>query len=367
MEVQPGIFNEIRREVSRILKSAAGFLSSGSALSGPKQPEKPPGGTEDISTAGLLLEAYPRRLARNAGDGTYILVTGGSYAMNPGERLFSPEWIVAPVLHRSTKGGTIFLASHLPPQEIDALIHERSSVKDELFHRNGTLSARRLRNIGKIQLASTPLNIKSMDNLREALIDLVNREGMGLFKWSRKARELQSRIQFVYDRNAGNDLSSEKWPNPSDESLSHSSARWLPSFLPTHPDSGSLQRISMMSVLTSLIPWDAVPEFDIRIPETYELPSGSPRKLRYENGKVVLDARIQQLFGMLETPRIAGTALEIELLSPAGRPVQITSDMENFWKHTYPEVRKELRGKYPKHFWPEDPYSAAATDRTRPR
>ncbi len=116
-----------------------------------------------------------------------------------------------------------------------------------------------------------------------------------------------------------------------------------------------------------MLPWDLQHKIDQLAPQQLTLPSGTPRRLRYEGGKCILAARIQQLFGLSDTPRVAGVPVEIELLSPAGRPMQITRDLHSFWLHTYPEVRKELRGRYPKHFWPEDPLSAEPTDRSKPR
>lgn len=360
-EIHPGTLKEIRREVGRIVKAASRFLGERG------EDGENRSGNEEVSPAGLLMEAYPSRLARKTGNGSYTLISGGSYAMKSGDRSFSPEWIAAPVLHRRAAGGSIFLAAALEEHEVDTLIRQQAQYADELLYRNGSLSARQKRYLGKIELAPTPLNINSIENLERALTNLVHREGMRLFNWTQHARELQARIQFIFDLYAGSYLSSQPWPNPSDTHLADTAEQWLPSFLPAHPDPHCLQHISMVSVLKSMIPWDAAAEFEIQVPRALELPSGSRRTLRYEKGRVILDARIQQLFGMRKTPTIAGVPLEIELLSPAGRPVQITSDMSNFWNTTYPEVRKELRGRYPKHYWPEDPLHAAATDRVRPQ
>jgi ATP-dependent helicase HrpB len=120
-------------------------------------------------------------------------------------------------------------------------------------------------------------------------------------------------------------------------------------------------------VLQSILPWELTSRIEELAPEHFTLPSGSRQRLRYASDRVILSARIQQLFGLSNTPLIAGEPVEIELLSPARRPIQITRDLRSFWENTYAEVRKELRGRYTKHYWPENPLSARATDGIRPK
>jgi len=191
--------------------------------------------------------------------------------------------------------------------------------------------------------------------------ELLKKEDLSRLPWSRGAQELRRRISFLRE------VQGEPWPDVTDEALGERLEEWLGPFLPRRLKQSSLQELPLAQALRSLLPWDLQHTIDQLAPEQLTLPSGTPRRLRYESGHCTLSARIQQLFGLPATPRVAGMPVEIELLSPAGRPVQVTRDLHSFWRQTYPEVRKELRGRYPKHYWPEDPLSAEPTDRSKPR
>jgi ATP-dependent helicase HrpB len=192
-------------------------------------------------------------------------------------------------------------------------------------------------------------------------MELIRAEGLSVLPWNRRAAELHSRLNFLRRRLG------DPWPDLSESALLDRLEEWLLPFLPPKLRQDTLRTLPMAEALSSLLPWELRSRADELAPERITLPSGSTRRLRYEEERCILSARIQQLFGLSETPRVAGTEVELELLSPAERPVQHTRDIASFWRHTYPEVRRELRGRYPKHYWPEDPLRATPTDRSKRR
>jgi len=354
----------------------------------------------------LLLGAYPDRIARRTEQGRYRLASGPEARLIEGHRGFAPEWIVAASLHRGQREGLIYLAAALSESEVQAFIAEYAREQEQLsIDENGLLRARRLKILGGpkdaeqtggLLVSSTPIAPAELSSPQKAFLDLLKlellkKEGLGRLSsnritsnritsnritsnritsnslssnrlpWSRGAEELRRRIAFLRE------VQGELWPDISDEALGNRIEEWLGPFLPRKLKQNSLKELPLAQALRSMLPWDLQHKIDQLAPQQLTLPSGTPRRLRYEGGKCILAARIQQLFGLSDTPRVAGVPVEIELLSPAGRPMQITRDLHSFWLHTYPEVRKELRGRYPKHFWPEDPLSAEPTDRSKPR
>ncbi len=325
-------------------------------------PDSRPVNNGSPSPAAILSWAFPDRIARHLGEGQYQLAGGSTYAIHEGERRFQPQWILAAEIKRSLRGGRIFLAAAFPDDEIAREIRDGAMTRIELSaDDSGKLLAREVRTYRSIEIGSRPVKFGELRDPQAAIIALVKARGVGILPWTNEDRNLQSRLAVLHLR-LGAD-----WPELSDESLTASAKRWLPAFISPRPSADCLQRIPVSEVLRSLLPWNLAASVDRLAPKYFTLPSGSRRQLEYRDGKVVLSARIQQLFGMENSPMVAGQPLEIELLSPARRPVQITGDLESFWSTTYAEVRKELRGRYPKHYWPEDPRTAEATDGTRPR
>jgi len=330
----------------------------------------------ESSPGWLLLGAYPDRIARRTEQGRYRLASGPEARLIEGQRGFAPEWIVAGALHRGQREGLIYLAAALSEAEVQAFIADHAREQEQLsIDENGLLRARRLKILGGskdmeqaggLLVSSTPIAPADLSAPREAFFELLKvelqkKEGLDRLPWSRGADELRRRIAFLRE------VQGEKWPDVSDEALGSRLEQWLGPFLPRRLKQSSLKELPLAQALRSLLPWELQHKIDQLAPEQVTLPSGTPRRLRYEGGRCILAARIQQLFGLPETPRVAGEPVEIELLSPAGRPVQVTRDLHSFWRQTYPQVRKELRGRYPKHFWPEDPLSAEPTDRSKPK
>jgi len=335
------------------------------------------------SPAALLLSAYPDRLARRTDRGPgaasgapagaisnpagspstarYRLAGGTEARLVQGERGFAPEWIVAGALHRGQREGRIYLAAALSEAEAQEFISEHGRSEESLtLDENGQLRARRLRLVGSLQVSSTPVPPSELTDPAAALLELIRSTGLQALPWNRNADELRRRMVFLHA------VKGEPWPEVSDQALLDTLEEWLAPFLPRKIAGGSLQNLPLAEALRARLPWELQGRLDDLAPQQFTLPSGTSRRLRYEGGRCTLAARIQQLFGLTHTPRVAGVPIEIELLSPARRPVQVTRDLHSFWSRTYPEVRKELRGRYPKHYWPEDPFSAIPTDRAKP-
>ncbi|MDZ7794839.1 MAG: ATP-dependent helicase HrpB [Spirochaetia bacterium] len=361
-----------RRPAERVLQEAERleYLAAGHARNSGAADTKGPAN----SPGWLLLGAYPDRIARRTEQGRYRLASGPEARLIEGKRGFAPEWIVAGALHRGQREGLIYLAAALSQAEVQAFITEHAREQEQLsIDENGLLRARRLKILGEgtepaggLQVSSTPIAPADLSSPREAFLELLkqeilNKEGLSRLPWSRGAQELRRRIAFLRE------VQGELWPDVGDEALGDGLEEWLEPFLPRRLKQNSLKELPLAQALRSLLPWQLQRKIDQLAPEQLTLPSGTSRRLRYEGGRCILAARIQQLFGLPVTPRVAGVPVEIELLSPAGRPVQVTRDLHSFWRQTYPEVRKELRGRYPKHYWPEDPLSAEPTDRSKPR
>jgi ATP-dependent helicase HrpB len=317
---------------------------------------------DELSSGALLAAAYPDRIGRREADGSYLLSSGGLYTMRDAGGLFAPEWIVAADLHRSLRGGSIYMAGAISDADLELILRRRSVSEQRLeIDPQGQLKAYRIKRLGVINLQSQPIPIEDIENPVERVNMLIRKHGVDAMGWNPRARSLQARLDFLH-HSLG-----DPWPAVDDASLAESAHRWLEFNLPSPLTKNALSRVSMTSVLQSILPWELTSRIEELAPEHFTLPSGSRQRLRYASDRVILSARIQQLFGLSNTPLIAGEPVEIELLSPARRPIQITRDLRSFWENTYAEVRKELRGRYTKHYWPENPLSARATDGIRPK
>lgn len=313
---------------------------------------------------GLLVQAFPDRVGRRLEGERYRLIRGGEFRLLPGREGFAPDWIVAVEVQQGPGGATIHLAAPLEEETLSALVAARETVREEYFLHHGLVKVRHRRYLGDILLSETPVALQRAGRAREAVVDLVRREGLSCLGWSDSARRLQERLVFL---RAHRVRLGQDWPDLSDRGLEETLQEWLPAFLPDPPRADCLKKISLGAVLKSRIPWDLLSLPDQLAPEFFQLPDGSRQRLRYDGDRWILAARIQQLFGLQELPRPAGVPLEVEILSPARRPVQRTSDLAGFWRSTYQEVRRELRGRYPRHAWPENPLEILPGDQPRRR
>lgn len=324
--------------------------------------------SEDDEDYGLLAAlAYPDRIAENrgTGDGRYLLAGGR------GARLARPpfpkeRFLVAASVDAGTAESIIRLAVPLGEETIRR--HFSNDIRTietvDWNEETNRIEAHREERFHNIVLGRAPLDSPAPDKAAEVYLNAVQRIGLEILPWTEKAKNLQSRILFLRQARP-----EETWPDVADEKLRGSLKEWLLPFLAgIKPKAYS--RIDLTSIISSLLNHDQLRQLDEYAPERIEVPSGSKVRVDYESGgPPVLAVKLQELFGMAETPRVAGGRVPvlIHLLSPAGRPVQVTQDLQSFWNKTYPEVKKELSGRYPKHPWPDDPWNAVATKRTKKR
>jgi ATP-dependent helicase HrpB len=227
----------------------------------------------------------------------------------------------------------------------------------------GDVVARRVERLGAVELAAAPLRSPDPDAVRAALVDGLAAEGTGLLRWTRDARELRQRMAFVHR------VRGAPWPDVAEDALLTRAGEWLGPELAAARRRADLERIDAGAALPRLLPWATgeAARFGELAPERIEVPSGSRIRVDYGGEQPVLAVKLQELFGLTDTPRVAGVPVLVHLLSPAGRPAAVTADLASFWRDGYRAVRAELRGRYPRHPWPEDPSTAAPTRRTNTR
>lgn len=246
---------------------------------------------------------------------------------------------------------------------MSALGHLIEEATETRFDRGaGTLRQRRVRRLGALVLAEQVLPPPSGADADRAVIDAVRANGLSLLPWDKEAKALRGKLAWLHAAKG------DPWPDMSDEALLERLDDW---FLPFLTGEASLSRLAphiLREGLTALVPHEFQRRIGTMAPSHYDAPSGSHVPIRYEAEGPVLAIRVQELFGLTEHPTVAdGIPLKLELLSPAHRPIQTTRDLPGFWAGSWADVRADMRGRYPKHVWPEDPANAAATHRAKPR
>jgi ATP-dependent helicase HrpB len=324
-------------------------------------------GQSDDRVAALLSFAYPDRIALQRGArGRYILRSGGGAIIDAHHALAGDELIVAAELGGHGRNARVFLAAPIDREDVELYFgaHIEATTTVEYDVASGAARAREVRRLGAIVIAERAAHEIAPDALADALLAAVRRHGPGILPWTDHARALRDRLAFLHHHEP------DSWPDMSDETLVATVDRWLRPWLTDAGRGDALRRIDMAEVLLGIVGWDRRAEIDRLAPTHVEVPSGSRIAIDYSDPAApVLAVRLQEMFGARDTPRIAGgrVPLTLHLLSPARRPVQVTRDLASFWNTTYFDVRKDLRGRYPKHYWPENPLEAEATRRTRPR
>ncbi|MFD1544651.1 ATP-dependent helicase HrpB [Nonomuraea guangzhouensis] len=312
----------------------------------------------DDATAGLAVAlAFPERVARRRGGG-YLMASGTQAQLAEGSRLGEAKWLAVAVADRPTGSASarirqaVVIDEETARQALPVTTEEEIAWRTPPGERRGDVSARAIERLGAIELSSAPL--KNAD-VRAAILYGLRTEDV--LTWTKEATALRDRLAFCH-RELG-----DPWP-PMDD-LTALADRWLEPELSRARRRADLERIDVATALKRLIPWNR--RLDEVAPERIAVPSGSRVRVDYSGGQPVLAVKLQELFGWTETPRIAGVPLLVHLLSPAGRPVAVTADLASFWRDGYRAVRAELRGRYPRHPWPEDPLTALPTRRTNPR
>lgn len=322
----------------------------------------------------LLALAYPDRVAqhRRAGGGEYRLANGRAAIFTEPDALMKHSWLVVAELgsRQGQREERIYLATDLDPALFDNVLTEQVTVVDELDwdDRAGALVAERQRKVGELVLSREPLKELDADARSRALLGLVRKKGLELLPWTLELRQWQARVALLRELDMAQQGQS-KWPCFRDDTLLATLEEWLLPYLNNVSRLSHFSLLDLGSILRGALPWPLPHELDELAPTHIKVPSGSSIKLDYSESPPVLAVRLQEMFGLADTPRIAGGKLPIKLhlLSPARRPVQVTQDLANFWRSTYLEVKKDLKGRYPKHWWPDDPMEAEPTARAKPR
>jgi len=328
-------------------------------------PRTPP----DADTVGLLLAlAYPDRVARRREGSAdrYQLANGRGARLATGDPLMGRDWLVAAQLDAGASEGRIWLAAPVQPADLEAHLAARIRTAQEVAwdERQAAVIARREQRLGALALNSAPLTEVDPELWRQAMLAGVRQLGLDSLPWTRELRDEQARVLSLRHW-----FPDDGWPDLSDAGLVERIAEWLPPWLDGIRRREHLQRLDLAAALHGLLDGRLRARLNEWAPTHLPVPSGSRLRLQYTPGQPpALAVKLQELFGLADTPRIADgrIAVTLHLLSPAQRPIQVTQDLRGFWERTYAEVRKELKGRYPKHPWPDDPWTAPPTRRTQP-
>ena len=314
----------------------------------------------------LLLFAYPDRLAKQRvkNDNKYKLSNGKGAVLNIEDTLFNEEFLVIASLNAHNKDSYINLGLKISLPTIEKEFQTYIQKKESITYNkeNKKFDIREKYFFNELELYSRAVSNDSNHDFSKLILDLIKKEGLGLLTWSKKAIELKTRVNFI-NKNLDNDL-----PKFTNNDLLDSIEDWLEPYLHNIKTIKELESLDIYSILIGTISWEQQQLLDNLAPNSIKVPSGSNIKIDYSDKEnPILAVRIQEMFGMIETPKILNNdiSLQIHLLSPAQRPIQITNDLKSFWKNSYDEVRKELCGKYKRHYWPLNPFEAIATNKTK--
>jgi ATP-dependent helicase HrpB len=322
----------------------------------------------DEDSAGILVAAaFPGLIARRRpGDEPLFLLSCGRGArLAKSDPLAREEFLAVAATDGRPQGARIFLAAPVGAGEIERL-HGGRTVEEEVVEwdarRRAVECCRRIK-LGAVVLREGPLPAPDPEAVLAALLQGLASEGLHALNWTRESVSLRMRLAFLRSL----DGESSDWPDLSDEALLGHPEQWLGPFATGMRKLSELACIDLCAAFRSLLAHDLLVRLDREAPTHLTVPSGSRIRLDYAEGVPVLPVKIQEMFGQCRTPAVAGgrAPVLLHLLSPAGRPVQVTRDLESFWRDTYHHVRKELRGRYPKHPWPEDPAGAEPTRKTK--
>ncbi|MGC9540309.1 ATP-dependent helicase HrpB [Streptomyces sp. UG1] len=309
--------------------------------------------------------AFPERVAKADG-GSYLMASGTRAELPDGSALRGAPWIAVAVADRPVGKGhaRVQLAAAVDEDMARSAAATLYSERQEVHWADGDVVARRVERLGAIELAARPLADADPVLVRDALLEGLRQEGLGLLRWSADAGVLRQRLAFLHLHRGA------PWPDVSDDALHARVDEWLEPELSRARRRADLARIDAGQALGRLLPWASgeAGRLDELAPERIAVPSGSRIRIDYGNPEQpVLAVKLQEMFGLHESPSVAGVPLLVHLLSPAGRPAAVTADLASFWKDGYKGVRAELRGRYPKHPWPEDPATAEPTRHTNAR
>ena len=327
-------------------------------------------GGGEPTTGVMLALAFPDRVARNRGNGSFVLANGRGAALEQTSGLSRAPYVAVAELTGTAAQGRILLAAPITQAEIERHFADQIETADEISFDRGAMAlrARRKKTLHAITLSEAPLALKPSAETARVLADGLISAGLDQLPWSKSSKQWRDRVTFL--RAAEADASQNPWPDLSDAALAAQREAWL---VPLLYDRSSLKELSagdLSDALMTLLPWELRARLEREAPTHFEAPTGTQLAIDYEAEQgPTIAVRLQELFGLNTHPSIAKGAipLVLELLSPAHRPVQVTRDLPGFWRGSYAAVRSDLRGRYPRHPWPEDPASAVPTRRVKPR
>lgn len=348
---------QLLRQLREGRKAAAPVAAPAAIASG--------GGSDDVRAAQLLAWAYPERLAlgRGRGDGRFLMRGGRGAVLPPGDPLAAAEALAIASVDGQGQEARVRLAVALSRSGLEELVAEE--IEEETEARwDGTdqrVRCERLRRSGALVLERRPWPDASGELVERALLEGLERLGLEVLPWCRTSRQLQQRLMLAHQHLGA------PWPDRSPERLQQDPGAWLGPHLGGLRSLQDLQQLDLSEILWGDLDWSLRRELDRLLPLSQPVPSGRRVPLDYGSGTPVLAVKLQEMFGCLEGPTVLDGRLpvRVELLSPAGRPAAVTSDLAGFWSQGYAEVRRELRGRYPRHPWPEDPRQGVASARTK--
>lgn len=312
----------------------------------------------------LLLFAYPDRLAKQRikDDNKYKLSNGKGAILHGEDTLFNQEFLVAANLQANDRDSFINLALSISLEKIEQYFSSFIKNEESITYNKeaGKFDIRESSYFLELQLHSKPIQAPKNQNFKKLLLDLVKKEGLELLSWSKKAISLKARVNFLNHHT--------EFKNFSDDALLNTLDIWLEPYLEGVTTIKALEDLNVYNMLLSFLSWEDQQLLDTLAPPSVKVPSGSNIYIDYEDyEKPSMKVKIQEVFGLHETPKVLNNtlALQIHLLTPAMTPMQITYDLKSFWENSYSEVRKEIRGKYKRHYWPENPFEAVATSKTK--
>lgn len=322
-------------------------------------------GLEDEKHLGLLLAmAYPDRIAQRKTGRQYQL-SGGTRAVLPERSLLDrEEFLAVGDVDAAANPVRIFLAEPVGRDELMEAFGDIVTDVEVVEWSGDSLRSFRAARLGSVSLYEKPASA-SPEAASECIIGMLRQKGLESLPWDKESRQLRARSQWIKKTVFQNTVD---WPDLSDAAMEESMDSWLAPFLQGVKKQQDIDRLNMTGIITSLFTYEQLQKLDKMAPAYINLPSGSRAYLDYlAQGQPVLAVRLQELFGQTETPRIGlgDIGVVIHLLSPAMRPLAVTQDLRSFWKNTYPEIHKQMRIKYPKHHWPDDPLTAQPTNRTK--
>ncbi|MCD6388277.1 MAG: ATP-dependent helicase HrpB [Desulfobulbaceae bacterium] len=316
------------------------------------------GGVRNFQESGNLLAlAYPDRIAmKKPGSSQHLLSSGRGVILPVGDHLHQADFLVAAHVDGGKKQGRIFLGAALSREKIIGGHGHLLSREDRVVWNKNKVEAASVLLLGKLEMTKEPLSEVDPYKISQCLLEGIKQTGIDCLGWQKKSREVQARMQCAHVWNP------DRWPDVSDTNLMNDLS-WIEPYLDSITTLKQLKNLDLYPILHSLLSWQKQQELDRVAPTHFQVPSGSKKRLLYQPGEPpILAVRLQEMFGATATPTVFDGKIPVlvHLLSPAGRAIQVTLDLVGFWQNTYHEVKKELKGRYPKHYWPDDPIKAQA-------